>query len=135
MMFEKYDNWNEVKKITTKNKIHIGIKTREVFWVKLGQNIGDEEYGKGKLFSRPVLVIRQFTKDLFLGVPLTTTIKDNDYFYSFEFDTKKGKSKNSAMLLQLKSFSKKRLTTKIGVVSKEDFKNIQDKLVSLIVPT
>ena len=135
MMFEKYDNWNEVKKTTTKNKIHIGIKTREVFWVKLGQNIGDEEYGKGKLFSRPVLVIRQFTKDLFLGVPLTTTIKDNDYFYSFEFDTKKGKSKNSAMLLQLKSFSKKRLTTKIGVVSKEDFKNIQDKLVSLIVPT
>jgi mRNA interferase MazF len=135
MMFEKYDNWNEVKKTTTKNKIHIGIKTREVFWVKLGQNIGDEEYGKGKLFSRPVLVIRQFTKDLFLGVPLTTTIKDNDYFYSFEFYTKKGKSKNSAMLLQLKSFSKKRLTTKIGVVSKEDFKNIQDKLVSLIVPT
>jgi mRNA interferase MazF len=80
-------------------------------------------------------VIRQFTKDLFLGVPLTSTIKDNDYFHSFEFNTKKGKSKNSAMLLQLKSFSKKRLTNKIGVVSKEDFKNIQNKLVSLIIPT
>ena len=134
-MLEEYNEWNEVKKITSKNNIHIGIKSREVFWIKLGQNIGDEEYGKGKLFSRPVLVIRQFTKDLFLGVPLTTTIKNNDYFYSFEFNTKKGKSKNSAMLLQMKSFSKKRLTNKIGVISKEDFKNIQEKLVNLIVPT
>ncbi len=134
-MFNDYDKWNEVKKATSKNNIHIGIKVREVFWAKLGQNIGDEEYGKGELFSRPVLVVRKLTKDLFLGVPLTTTIKDNDYFYPFEFDTKKGKSKNSAMLLQMKSFSKKRLTNKIGIISKEDFKNIQNRLIELIVPT
>jgi len=134
-MFNDYDKWNEVKKQISQNKRRLGIKPREIFWLKIGQNIGDEEYGKGKVFSRPVLIIRQLTSDLFIGVPLTTTIKDNDYFYPFEFDTKKGKSKNSAMLLQIKSFSKRRITSKIGMISKEDFKEIQNRLIELIVPT
>jgi len=134
-MFENYDKWNEVKKSIENTQRNLNIKQREIFWIKLGQNIGAEEYGKGKVFSRPVLIIRQLTRDLFIGVPLTTTIKDNDYFYSFEFNTKNGISQNSAMLLQIRSFSKKRLTNKIGTISKEDFKNIQDKLVKLIVPT
>jgi mRNA interferase MazF len=130
-----YDKWNELKKHILKKQTIIGIKPREVFWAKIGHNIGDEEYGKGELFSRPVLVIRQLTSDLFIGLPLTTTIKDNDYFYPLKFNTKKGISKNSAMLLQIKSFSKKRLTNKIGIISLDDFKKIQKKLVKLIVPT
>ncbi|MBL0687157.1 MAG: type II toxin-antitoxin system PemK/MazF family toxin [Sulfurospirillum sp.] len=112
-MSQVYDKWNEVKKqVNCKNR-NLSIKVREIFWVKIGQNIGDEEYGKGEIFSRPVLVIRDFTKDLFLGVPLTTSIKNNDYFHHFEFNTKKGSSSNSAMLLQLKAFSKKELQIKL----------------------
>lgn len=125
--------WGKKKTKNTKRKL--GIKPREVFWVKIGQNIGSEEFGKGEVFSRPVLVIRQLTYDLFIGVPLTTTIKDNDYFHSFEFNTKKGISKNSAMILQVRSYSKKRITDKIGKISVEEFKKIQEKLVKLIVPT
>jgi mRNA interferase MazF len=132
---QEYDKWNEVKKKTQNTKRKLGIKPREVFWVKIGQNIGSEEFGKGEVFSRPVLVIRQLTYDLFIGVPLTTTIKDNDYFHSFEFNTKKGISKNSAMILQVRSYSKKRITDKIGKISVEEFKKIQEKLVKLIVPT
>lgn len=132
---EKFDNWNEVKKKTEVNQRKLGIKQREIFWVKIGQNIGDEEFGKGEIFSRPVLVLKQLTQDLFIGIPITTTIKDNDYFHAFEFETKKGISKNSAMILQFRTFSKKRVTDKIGRMNTEDFKKVQSKLLKIIVPT
>ena len=76
---KEYDRWNIVKQKTVKNRRKLGIKTREIFWVKIGQNIGDEEYGKGEIFSRPAIIIRQLTGDLFLGVPLTSTLKNDDY--------------------------------------------------------
>jgi mRNA interferase MazF len=132
---KEYDKWNEVKKETIQNKRKLGIKPREIFWVKIGQNIGDEEYGKGEIFSRPVLVVRQLTSDLFIGIPITTALKDDDYFHLFEFNTKKGISKNSAMILQLRTYSKKRITDKIGKINIDDFKKIQDKLIRMIVPT
>ncbi|OHE09828.1 MAG: hypothetical protein A2513_10985 [Sulfurimonas sp. RIFOXYD12_FULL_33_39] len=132
---QEYDKWNEVKKETIQNKRKLGIKVREIFWVKIGQNIGDEEYGKGEMFSRPVIVVRQLTSDLFLGVPLTSTLKDDDYFHQFEFNNKKCIVKNSAMILQLRTFSKKRITDKIGKVNMEDFKKIQDKITRMIIPT
>jgi len=130
-----FDKWNDVKKQTNINKRNLGVKPREIFWAKIGVNVGDEEYGKGDMFSRPILIIRQLTSDLVLAVPLTTTIKDNDYFHSFQFNTKKGISSNSAMILQIKTFSKKRITSKIGKLNIDDFKKIQDKIVKMIVPT
>jgi mRNA interferase MazF len=132
VLFEK---WHNVKKSIHQSKRKLGIKPREIFWVKIGQNIGDEEYGKGEVFSRPVIVVRQLTHDLFIGVPTTTTIKDNDYFQSFTFETKKGTSHNSAMLLQVRTFSKKRVTSKLGKMNSEDFEKLQKNLINLIVPT
>lgn len=132
---KKYDEWNEIKKQTSLKERKLGIKPREIFWVKIGQNIGDEEFGKGEIFSRPVLVLRQLTQDLFIGVPITTAIKENDYFHTFEFETKKGISKNSAMILQFRTFSKKRITDRIGKMNIEDFKKVQSKLLRIIVPT
>ena len=134
---ERYDEWNEIKKYTINNKRKLSIKEREIFWVKIGQNIGDEEYGKGEIFSRPVVVIRKLTNDLFLGVPTTTASKVNDdYFHNIKYlDKHQNNIISVAMLLQLKAFSKKRITSKIGKVNIDDFKNIQDKLVKIIVPT
>jgi len=47
---QNYDGWNEVKKEMINNKRKLGIKLREIFWVKIGDNIGDEKYGKVKYF-------------------------------------------------------------------------------------
>ncbi len=43
---DRFDEWNEIKKITSRTKRRLSIKSREIYWVKLGQNVGDEEYGK-----------------------------------------------------------------------------------------
>jgi mRNA interferase MazF len=133
---KKYDEWNEVKKTVTKNNIKLGIKPREIFWTKIGQNIGSEEYGKGKNFARPVIVIRKLTSDLFLGVPTTTKTKSNDYFHKFNYNSKKdGLIEVSAMIIQVKVFSIKRLMNKIGMINKNDFEIIIEKSKKLFGPT
>jgi len=132
---QEYDEWNIIKKEITKKSIKIGIKPREIFWVKIGQNIGDEEYGKGKNFTRPVIVIRKLTSGLFIGIPTTTKLKNNDYFHQFKYKTKKENYLNvSAMILQFKVFSIKRVTNKIGMVNKEDFKKIVEKSQKIFAP-
>ncbi len=133
-LIDNFNQWNEVKKQTQKASFILSIKPREIYWVKIGQNIGSEEYGKGKIFSRPVLVVRQLTSDLFVGIPLTSTIRDDDYFYSFSFQTKKATIKNSAMLLQIRTFSKKRITDKLGKVNTDDFKQIEKRVIKMLFP-
>lgn len=135
---KQYDEWNEIKKYTQKNKRKLGIKSRDIFWAKIGINIGDEEYGKGKDFVRPIIIVRQLTYDLFIGVPTTTTQKENnDYFHSINYIDKKSKKNinSSAMILQQKVFSKKRLLSKIGTVNSQEFNTIKEKLKKLIDPT
>lgn len=135
-IMDKFNQWNEVKKKTEDNKRKLGIKPRDIFWAKIGQNIGSEEYGKNDNFARPITIIRKLTHDLFIGIPLTSTIKDNDYFHSFKYDNKSnGLTENSAMILQVRTFSIKRLMNKTGVISKEDFEVVIDKSKGLFSPT
>jgi mRNA interferase MazF len=132
---ERFDEWNEVKKDISLKENLVGFKPREIFWLRLGQNVGSEEFGKGNEFQRPVLIVRRLTKDIFLAVPLTSKLReDNDYFYTFEYKSKKGIIKNSAMILQVRTFDKKRLMGKIGTISKDDFEKILEKLRKLFIP-
>ena len=113
----------------------MGIKPREIFWVKIGQNLGSEQYGKDKDFTRPVIIIRKLTHDLFVGIPLTSSLKDNDYFHTFSYtNNTRGELNNSAMILQLRTFSIKRVLSKIGIVNKDDFDKIVEKTKRLINP-
>ena len=134
---DNFDKWNEVKKVTTKKDRRLTIKPREIFWLKIGQNIGSEEFGKGKDFLRPVIIIRQLTSDLFIGIPTTTTIKNNnDYFHKINYTNKSNEIiDSSAMLLQFKTFSKKRLLHKIGKINIDEFEIIVNKLKKIIDPT
>ena len=136
-MDDVYDAWNSVKKKTEKTQRKLGIKARDIFWLKVGKNIGHEVYGKGEEFLRPVIVIRQLTSDLFVGVPTTSTKKENnDYFHTITYKNRKNITVSSvAMLLQFKTYSKKRLLSKIGTVHKSEFDVIIKKLKSVIYPT
>jgi len=135
-MDNKFDVWNEVKKEVDTTERKTGFKVREIFWVRIGQNIGSEEFGKGNEFQRPVLIVRVLNADLFIGVPLTSRIKENnDYFQEVIFNTKKGISKNSVMLLQVRTFDRKRLMGKLGKLNKEDFNVIIEKLKQLFIPS
>ncbi len=134
---DRFNEWNKIKKETHAKDFTLGVKPREIFGSKIGQNVGYEQNGKGKNFARPVIIVRRLTKDLFVGIPTTTTIRDDsDYFHSFNYlDRNKKELKVSALILQIKVFSIKRVMNKIGTMDKESFGKITKKAKGLIGPT
>lgn len=127
---KKYNDWNEVKKEISIRNSNLIFKKRDIFWLQVGQNVGFETDGKGTRFLRPVLIVRKFSKDTFLGIPLTTVHKDDIFHYQFTI-TNTGKT-NYANLSQLKLFDAKRIHDKLGKISVNDFEKLQNKLKKLI---
>ena len=126
---KKFNEWNEVKKETDlSEKSHL-FKEREIYNAKIGENIGFEQSGKGDEFVRPVLIVKRLTKEMFFGVPLSTTLREGSFFYGFEFIAGKH---STALLVQTRLFSSRRLLNKIGMINKDDFKNLREKLNGLM---
>jgi mRNA interferase MazF len=120
-----FDNWNDLKKsIHNDDKGLTIFQERDVWWCSIGLNIGHEQDGKGDYFNRPVLVIKKFNNRLFWGVPLTTQIKDNKYYYRF---TLKGKEQ-CVMLTHLRLYDAQRLTDRMNRLSENEFNEIKNKL-------
>ena len=95
---------------------------KEVWWCTLGVNVGDEENGKGDQFTRPVVVVKKFNKKLFLGIPLTGTVNNNDYYHKVMF---KGKAQ-SAMISQVRALDSKRMQVLMGKMNEADFKSLKE---------
>jgi mRNA interferase MazF len=129
---KEFDKWNEIKKkIQQSNKIWT-IKPREIYWVKIGKNIGYEMYGKDEEFLRPVLILKRFNKYSFLGIPLTSIEKNND-FYVKVTPYKKDK-KSFVIISQIRFFSTKRIKSKFSKISQQEFENILEKVSKIVMP-
>ena len=73
---EIFDNWNLLKKkLNSKNKFP-SILEGEVWWCSLGKNVGVEINGKNANFTRPILIVKKLSSVGFIGVPLTSQIKN-----------------------------------------------------------
>ncbi len=132
MNIDVFDEWNIVKKATSLKNFSVGFKNRDIFYIKMGQNIGYEQNGKGDHFVRPVIVLKRFNDKMFFGIPLSTKIKKGYFYHTFEFVKQNKVVQNNALLSQMRLFSSNRLLNKIGVINKDDFKTIKEKLVKLI---
>jgi len=131
-----FDVWNDVKQRAHNTPRNVGFKPREIFWMRIGQNVGSEEFGKGNEFQRPVLIVKKLTRDLFVGIPLTSHIKQsNDYFHLITYKTKKGIRQSSAMILQLRTYDKKRLMGKIATLEKRQFEEVLKKAGNFFIPS
>ena len=128
-MSKEFEKWNDIKiKIDGKTKKIVIPKQREVYWASIGVNIGHEQDGKGDIFSRPVLVIKRYSKNMFFGIPLSTKIKEGSFFYEFELNN----NKSNALLVQARLYDTKRLENRIGMISNNDFINLKVKLKELL---
>lgn len=127
-MSKRYDDWNEVKKDIQAHSKEVFFRERDIFWASIGINIGFEQDGKGKIFSRPVLVLKKFSKNLFFGIPLSTQVKEGSFFYEFML---KGCTSN-ALLVQGRLYDSKRLENKIGMINKQDFYKLKSKYKKLL---
>jgi mRNA interferase MazF len=132
MMEENFDKWNQIKKNVQEDEKNRLFKQRDIFFINMGQNIGFEQNGKGENFVRPIVILKKITNQMFIGIPLSSQIKDGDWFFKFEFNIKDKISLNIAILPQIRMFSSKRLLNKIGVMKIEDFKKMKDKIKKFI---
>lgn len=127
-MHKDFNSWNDLKKNLDATDKIIFFKEREIWWCSLGLNIGHEENGKSQLFTRPVLIIRKFNNRLFIGVPLTTQIKENKYYRRFSFKDQE----QCAMLSQIKVFEAKRLRKRMGELSEREFEQIRREICEVV---
>ncbi len=118
---ERFDEWNELKKKLNHSGGRPTIREGEIWWYAAGANIGIEIDGKGKRFSRPILIMTKLSKDGFMGIPLTSQEKSGSWYVSFDFLEKT----QYAAVCQAKVMSVSRLYTKIGQVPKSDLERVR----------
>lgn len=124
-----FNKWNELKKrihINNENKFY---HEREVWWCSIGVNVGFEQDGKGEDFSRPVLVIKGFSKNVFICVPLTTRLKEGKYYCDISLGDE---IKRKIILSQIRLVDSKRLEEKICTIDEYQFNTIKEKITRLI---
>src|SRR3989344_8500035 len=71
-MRKDFDQWNNLKKQTDRERPRL-YTVREIWWCRLGVNVGSEQDGNGELFLRPVVIVRSFGAHTCLILPLTTS--------------------------------------------------------------
>ncbi len=132
---DDFEKWCSVKKeIATKKKI-IGIKERSVVFVHLGKNIGYEQNGKGEQFLRPVVVLKVYNRNLFVGVPMTSQEKEGYFYQKLECHHKDKIYHSIAILSQIRIFDTKRALYTKGMVAKEDFSELWKRVYEMLTPT
>lgn len=130
---KNFDQWNNIKKSTDKIKIEIKIRTGEIRWCRLGINIGKEIIGKGKTFRRPVLILKKFSGDVFLGLPLTTRDHAGDWYYAIKHNSTADNIERSVILNQARVLDGKRLEEKLFEISETELENIKKVYCALIM--
>lgn len=126
---DTFDIWNSQKKKIHFHDVKRHFKERDIYYARVGHNVGFEQNGRGVSFLRPVVILRKFNDRLFWGIPLTRTKKKGDYYYSFSFTHNK---MSTAILSQLRLFDSHRLMHKIGMISPIDFENLKKKTSNLL---
>jgi hypothetical protein len=80
-MQKDFDGWNEQKK-SIHDAAHAPLyHEREIRWCHLGTNIGFEQDGTGEGRSRPVLILKGFSREVCIVLPLTTSQKKDSFHF------------------------------------------------------
>jgi len=125
-----FDGWiGKKRSLHEKKSVPPGFKERDIWWVSLGVNVGFEEDGKDSNFVRPVLVAKKFSRETFLGIPMSTKLKDNKYYVPVSV---KGQTV-SVMTSQIRVFSSKRIWNKLAELDEGDFLRVLEEVKKFFI--
>ncbi len=130
-MKKDFKVWGQQKEVIDHqiSESSLYFKEGDIWWSRLGANIGFEQDGKGESFSRPILILKKFNQFIFWAIPLSTKCKNNPYY--IECISQEGE-KRTAIISQIRLMSVKRLTDKIGVTESVSFKIIRKAVKDLL---
>lgn len=125
----EFSDWNDVKIKTDTLQSVPRIREGEIRWCRIGINIGSEILGKGKSFVRPVLILKKYSGDVFLGAPLPSKVRKGDWYYILNHSG----VERSIILNQSRLFDKKRLEEKLFEISEKELLTIKHAYCKLIL--
>lgn len=120
-MEKDFDQWNEVKKQTHMESPRL-YTIREIWWCRIGVNVGTEQDGKGEWYARPCVIMRGFGPDACLVIPLTTSPREHTL--RVPVGSVEG-FQARANLSQIRVVDTRRLESKIGFLEKSMFSKLQ----------
>lgn len=127
-MQKDFDSWNTRKKELNKEQSNF-YRERDIRWCSLGINIGFEQDGTSEKYRRPVLIIKGFSLQVCLIVPLTTSTKENLYHISIGIIEDK---EAFVILSQIRLIDTRRLHDRLAILGQEKFKEIRKAIRNLI---
>lgn len=128
-LIRRLREWNEIK---INLNLHAGrqnIREGQIYWAGVGQNVGEEMFGKGDSYTRPVLVFRKLSRFRFMGIPLTSQEHEGSWYVPFMHDDKK----QVAVVGQARVMSTKRLFNMIGEIDSSDMRRIEEGFKNLYI--
>lgn len=129
MFIKDFDSWNKLKKYIDTSVPSTKIREGEIRWCKFGVNVGNEALGKGLGFKRPVLVLKKFSGDVFLAIPLTTKIHRGTWYYSIYYHG----TWRCLILNQARTLDRKRLEEKIFEIKAQELRLVKLAYIRLIL--
>ncbi len=127
-MEKDFDKWNIEKKKADAEQPRF-YTVREIWWCRLGVNIGTEQDGRGQLFLRPAIILRGFGPDACVIVPLTTSVREHPLRVSVgNVDGRAAR----ANLSQIRVVDTRRLVEKIGFLDEEIFAELRKTAKDLL---
>ena len=124
-----FDSWNRLKKTIDASVPSTKIREGEIRWCKFGVNVGNEALGKGTAFKRPVLILKKFSGDVFLAVPLTTKLHRGTWYYPIFCN----EIWQCLILNQARTLDRKRLEKKIVEIKAQELLSVKLAYSQLIL--
>lgn len=128
-MSKDFEKWHTKKSTIDGKENRLFFHEREIWFCHLGANVGFEQDGKGELFGRPVIIFRKFNNQVFWALPLTTREKTGKFYVPVDLGDGVHRM---AILSQLRLLDAKRLYQKVGVISQETDKLLEEKIIELL---
>lgn len=97
------------------------VSVRDLWWASLGENVGSEMNGKSKRFSRPVVVLKKLAHGFYLVAPTTTRAHEGTWYVHIHFSGQD----EYVCLNQIRTIDYRRLHSKLGQISPDDFSLVQ----------
>lgn len=123
-----FENWNKQKQQLEVSQPVLFFHEREVWWCRLGVNIGFEQDGTNSQFARPVVVLKKYSTNACLVVPLTSKDKKGTYYFDIGIV---GGKQAKAVLSQLRFVDKRRLINKADMISLEIFEKLKSAIIQI----
>jgi mRNA interferase MazF len=128
--FKDFEKWHKLEiELEEIRKNFPLFSEGDIWWTSVGVNLGTEICGKGRNFTRPVLILKKFNRDSFLGVPLTS-LQNIEYSIKVRINN----NYSFAKVSQIKTYSAKRLQDKMSKLSISEMKIFIDMVIKILSP-